>query len=515
MKFIPSIIFSLALASSVAVANAMDFEAGGKESSAVGVRVTDISRSESGDITARLDLDLSRARFKGNEEIVVTPMWVNTPDTLRLTSFAVAGRNRWYDALRNGTDIPYLFKGWDNHELRVFRDFWPSVAMNPTGLTAVNELSYTTRYLPWMETATFLIDVEQRGCASCMKKNKEGTYDEYYALAQTDFVPKEYTAEFVYVTPVAEVVKSREVSGRAFIDVKVNQTNIIPDYLRNASELAKIMATIDSVKSDKDITVTSLAISGTASPEGSYANNVRLAKGRTEALSEYVRKLNDFPKGFIKETYEPVDWKGLAEWLSGNIIDNGEAILAIVEGDLPPEQRNNKIKTTYPTQYKWLLDNVYPSLRHSDYSIEFTIRTFTSVEEILEVMATAPQKLSLAELFKAASSQPEGSELYTEAFEIAVRMFPEDPAANLNAGIAALKRGDYAMAQRYFAKAGNSDEARYEKALLAALQGDYDTALSEFRLLQSSSVPSVATAAMNGAAQIIAIQNAKTWQELE
>lgn len=454
-------------------ANALEIVDGGKKGSVITLDVMDIDRQDN-QIFIDMVLDLTQANLKGNSEIVLTPKLVNGDNYADFGNYGVMGRNRWIYAERNGSDLFAIFKGFGKEK-------------------EVNNISLSMPWQPWMEEALFMVDVQNVGCANCKKSN------DLYGLAVTDFVPRVYEAEFVYVTPIAEAVKTREVSGRAFIDFKVNQTVILPDYRMNALELAKITATIDSVKNDKDITVTSLGIKGTASPEGPYANNERLAKGRTEALAEYVRNLYRFPKGFVQMNYEPVDWAGLAEWLENNAIENGNEILAIVEGSLPPEQRNSQIQKTYPKQYKWLLDNVYPSLRHSDYNIEFTIREYTQVDEILEVMMTAPQKLSLAELFKAASSQPEGSELYTEAFEIAVRMYPDDPAANLNAGIAAMKRGDYTMAEKYLKKAGDGDEARYSRAVLTALTGDYTKALKEFKDLSRDSRSVVAPAASRAA----------------
>lgn len=106
--------------------------------------------------------------------------------------------------------------------------------------------------------------------------------------------------DLAYITPAAETVKSRDLQGRAYIDFPVNVTEIRADYRGNAVELAKIRATIDSVRQDKDITLTSLSIKGFASPEGSYAANERLARGRTLSLKSHVEKLYAFPKASSK-----------------------------------------------------------------------------------------------------------------------------------------------------------------------------------------------------------------------
>ena len=64
----------------------------------------------------------------------------------------------------------------------------------------------------------------------------------------------------------------------------------------------------------------------------------------------------------------------------------------------------------------------------------------------------------------------------SEVFETAVRMFPDDTAANLNAANAAMRRGDLTGAKRYLAKAGDSPEAVYARSALAIRQKDYDSA---------------------------------------
>ena len=227
------------------------------------------------------------------------------------------------------------------------------------------------------------------------------------------------------------------------------------------------------MKNDPDITVTSIFIAGTASPEGPYDNNVYLAKNRTIALKDYVTNLYNFPKDFIQTDYDPVDWKGLREWLENNPIENRDLILAIVNSDIEDYARNSKIRKDFPVQYQWLLKNVYPALRHSDYRIEYQIRQYTSVEEIAEVIKTTPQKLSLSEMYTLAASLQPGTPEYNDVFEIAVRMYPNDETANLNAANAALARGDLLYAERYLEKAGNSPEAVYARGILEGYNGNY------------------------------------------
>ena len=143
---------------------------------------------------------------------------------------------------------------------------------------------------------------------------------------------------------------------------------------------------------------------------------------------------------------------------------------------MDPDAKDAKIKRTYPEEYRFLLMEVYPALRHSDYTIDYTIRTFTDPEEILRLMKTAPQKLSLNEFYIAAATLEHGTPEYEDLWETAVRMYPDSEVALVNAANAALSAGHLKRAEECLAKAGNGADAIYTRGNLAALKGDFDLA---------------------------------------
>ena len=79
-------------------------------------------------------------------------------------------------------------------------------------------------------------------------------------------------------------------------------------------------------------------------------------------------------------------------------------------------------------------------------------------------------------MYAVAQTYGTGSKEYNEVFETAVRLFPDDEAANLNAANAAMQRNDTAGAARYLEKAGEEAAAEYARGILAALRGEYDAA---------------------------------------
>lgn len=422
-----------------------------------------------------MEMDMSEVKLKSAHELMVTPALVAAGEHLELPSVVIAGRNRYYYYLRNGEEL----KG-----RRLCR----------AKKTEAVHYETSVPYEGWMETSELVLEQDSCGCSDLIVKNDD-------LLAALDFRPKVFTPVFVFIQPEVEAVKERHLDGQAYIDFPVNRTEIYPDYRRNPEELKKIIATIDEVKNNPDTRITSLHIKGYASPEGSYANNTRLAKGRTETLKDYVQDMYSFADGVIHTGFEPEDWAGLRRNVEASSLEHRDAILAVIDGSLTPDAKDRKIKADYPQEYAYLLREVYPGLRHSDYVVEYVVRAYTDVEEAKRVLADRPGNLSLDELYMIAASYPQGSDEYSEVFATAVRLFPDDEVANLNAANVAMSRKDLTSAKKYLAKAGDMPQATYARGVCAALEGDYDRARS---LLQKAKEQGVAEAgdALNRIEQI-------------
>ena len=286
-----------------------------------------------------------------------------------------------------------------------------------------------------------------------------------------------------YITPQAEQQKTRQLSGRAFLDFVVNKTDIRPDYRGNATELAKVLRTIDVVRQDSFTTITHVSIHGYASPEGSYQNNTRLAKGRAQAFAAYVQGLISLPAQVFSVQSTPEDWDGFLAAIDS--MPELNVLKAIAHSDLQPDEKEQQMRRRYPQQWHTALTQVFPALRHSDYEVNYTVRPFT-VKEAARVIREKPQHLSLNEMFLVANTYTPGSQDYNDVFETAVRMFPDDETANLNAAVIALRKNDLDAAGRYLQKAGNSPEALNARAVLAIRQNRFEEGE---QLLQQADIP--------------------------
>ena len=401
------------------------------------------------EVEVRLTIDAGKLHPGKDREYTLTPTLYNPEgtDSVSLEPVTVAGRNLYFLHERHG-DMA----------------FEPIYRAGKVGV-----LSYSQRVAApeWLDSARLVIDVRMRNCCNYypLPKIPVGEIEQPKFVPIIDFGKPKNRIDSLRP-------KTRKIDGRAYINFPVNRIELYPDYMNNPAELKKIIGTIDSVKNDKDIQVDSIFIKGYASPEGSYANNVRLAKGRTATLKDYVEKMYTFPKDFIQTAFEPEDWEGLREYVMHSSIPYREEILAIIDSDLEPDPKNTAIQRRFPKEYAFLLATVYPSLRHSDYSIFYTIRTFTNPQEIISLTKTAPQKLSEEEVAFALSTLTPGSPESNDLYETAARIFPHNADFCMGAANAAIDREDFKGAENYLDRAGNTARVAYARGVIAASRGN-------------------------------------------
>lgn len=421
--------------------------------------VSSSSLEQRGDmLDVNIKFDVQSLKVKSCETVLLTPMLVTENDTIGLPDVALCGRRSYLQYRRHN-----LF-GYSMPDSLAY--------VGETGDTYIYKQTLPVRAS--LDEAQLTVGVRRYGCGH--RPVDDGSLlatGNRWVNPTIDLANMEH-----YVRPAAEIEKVRTLSGRANVEFPVNRTILLEDFRNNFPELASIRAGIDSVKNDKDVTINNISIHGFASPEGPYDNNVRLAKGRTEAVKDYVKNLYALSDRLLTTTHTPEDWEGLEEWVVGSNISSRDGILAIIRDEsLAPDARDQKLKQNYPKEYETLLNMVYPSLRHTDYKIEYTVRSYIDPKEILEVMHVRPGNLSLDELYVAASSLEPGSPEFNEVFDIAVRLHPESAEANLNAANAALAAGDINSAEKYLEKAGDTPQADYARALLALKKNELGAAM--------------------------------------
>lgn len=432
-----------------------------------------------------MKIDPRSFKLSLNREIEITPiLWsADSTEAEVLPSVMIAGKNMYYYNLRN--DRPAA-----------------PAALYRAGKGSTVSYSQSVEYKPWMETSTLGFMTHELGCCGAPKGD-----DKTIPAAKIDYRPVIYKPEFIYTHPKASGEKIFNLKGQAYIDFPVNRTEIYPEYRKNPVELAKIVSTIDAVRDNKDASVKRISLKGFASPEGPYMNNVRLARGRTQSLKEYVGKLYDFAPSVYATSFEPEDWEGLRDSLEVSTLPHRNELLALIAENIEPDKKDALMKQRFPADYAYILKNIYPALRHTNYVITYAIKQYTDPAEIKRVMEQRPQELSLEEFYLLAQSYEPGSKDFNHVFDVAVKMFPQDAVANLNAANAAMSAGNMKNAGEYLARSGNGADADYARGVYYALEKNYDEAL---KYLKSASEKGMRPQAEEAIKTIEAVRNTKT-----
>lgn len=428
-------------------------EAAGQQVDGLGLTDISITRQNDSTLTVGMTLNPRECHLKRSQLVEVVPM-IQSADgqySAELTPYAVAGKNQYYYNVRSGFPGAIYLSG-SKTPVRYFE---------------------AVPWQDWMGEATVGLVVRRSTCCNAPDEQSD------IPVAELNFIPPVIPVpeDLQWIVPVATDTKVYNIEGKAYVNFPVNRTEIFPDYMNNPIELKKITSSIDTVRDNPDATIESITLTGYASPEGPYLNNVRLAKGRTEAVKAYVSKLYDFPESVYKTASVPEDWGGLREYIEKSQMALRDRMLSFIDSDYPIEKRNDRFRELFPADYPWLLKNVYPWLRHTDYLIKYTVRNYTDVEEIKKVLKTRPENLSLYEIYLLANCYEPGSDEYVQVFETAVKLYPHDELANINAANIALTRDDLQLAESYLLRAGDSPQAIYARAMLAAKNKDYDKAL--------------------------------------
>lgn len=342
-------------------------------------------------------------------------------------------------------------------------------------------------YEEWMDDAYLNMVEDLCGCGGANLSSVQNQIFPSIELEQIEVYSPQ--PKLAYIIPAVEQIKRRAEIKDVFLDFKVGSAAVIGSLNRNADELQKVEKMIREVKEDGNVKITGLTFKGYASPEGSVASNLRLSDARALSMKNYLISQIDLGDISVKSEGLGEDWEELEKLLSESSVQDKDKLLGIIRqcGTTDAcEMRMRNVAGGMP--YLQMLSTLYPKLRRTVCSVDYTVRDF-SVEEGKAIIKSHPQQLSLNEMYMVANSYPAGSEEFNDVFETAVRMFPNDDIASLNAANSAIERGDLVSAEKYLDRVNTTrGEAQNSRGILLMLKGDYDNAEAYFRRAQHAGV---------------------------
>jgi len=305
-------------------------------------------------------------------------------------------------------------------------------------------IDLTTPFEKWMRQSDIIFQEKGSGCNGCrLVANQNPLIIPINLPAPALFEPK---YNIVFLTPPVEEIKQRSESHSAFVNYEVAKHVLLPNYKNNANILAEVDKIISEVKNDDNLTITQFKVAGYASPEGNANSNQILSENRATAFINYLRDRYGFNTSQISVSGMGEDWAGLRKAVAASSVEDRDAVLDLIDNVSDVNQRKARLKSLSGGRtYRNLLDNYYPPLRRNDYTITYVARPF-NIEEARVVFKKSPHHLSLNEMYVLANAYSRTSEEFKEIFDVAVRLYPHDQIAVINASAKDIENGAYDVA---------------------------------------------------------------------
>lgn len=276
-----------------------------------------------------------------------------------------------------------------------------------------------------------------------------------------------FETNVTFVCPQAEAVKERTATATVRITYPVNRWQVYPHFGNNEAELRRVDSLLSPVATDTaTYRVLSVSIIGYASPEDTYSHNMTLSEKRAGAMRDYLRSRYRLATARLTSEGRGEDWEGLRRAVESSGMEAGDRVLHIIDTYGIFNGREKRLMDLQGGKpYRYMLENLYPPLRRMEMKIFYRVRAFRA-DEAAQLLGSRPQDLSHREMYEAARAGNSDLTIikrrddYGREYDIAVRYFPDDDIANINASSAALVRGDLEQAWFFLGKVKSNPLAR-------------------------------------------------------
>ena len=318
--------------------------------------------------------------------------------------------------------------------------------------------------------------------------------------------PQELTDTNLIPKPEMKLLMDAGVSKINFV---LGKAKVDENDAESVQNIQSIKQKIQAIVNNEFATLKSIEIVGYASPEGSYKQNLSLAKARTDLiLKELAASLDPSVAKFVDLTSESVvePWSKVATMLRETdpelaaYIDDLVYKYADTHDKIIPHMRNHKKYRTF------LLKETLPSLRKVEYTLNYSEFRKLKDHEIWDRYNAKTEEISRYEYWRLIDTAPdsltryslisEGLEKYPNftyvANDLAIQLIKQD-SVNLeilkpslgrrapepviyNQALMALGAREVAMADSLSRLLPMNDTTAYLKSITAALAGDYEGA---------------------------------------
>lgn len=365
------------------------------------------------------------AEVRTQQLVRITPVYVSADRSkeLRLPNIYVAGTSR-YKVLKRQHDL--------GNEDDLVREIYsrPEGTVYARGIKELPHMVYERPFESWMARGHMELEIQTYSCGNCPKAPLLLAQGDPQAMAV--FGPQDY--KYNYIEPAAVAFKEYSESHDANIRFDVAKHDLRKNFGNNAKELALLDEFVRKATQIEGAELQTVRIEGYASPEAAYDYNLALSERRTKTLYDYVKSTHPTLLKQVEVIAKGMgeDWAGLRKLVEASDLPERQTIIAIIDKYDTDTPREIDIKALDEGKvYRNLLDNYYPLLRRTTFTMGYRVRPFET-SELARIYSVNSKLLSLNELYTLANQLVARGESPVAIYRTAYEQNSNDPVAQLN-----------------------------------------------------------------------------------
>lgn len=455
------------------------------------------------------------SKRQSEKVVTVTPdLYVLTPDTVRRINMDVVfhipehyltKRNRLVitPQLLNGTEVkdeytpvildaPVYNKKVNRKQiLENYTDPYQEQAIKADKVSHSFNLPYTqTLQLPeGTESGQIVAVVSTDGCGACTGidtipvaaiSNPVSLMGDVKESLQLSWIEPEFV-----IRP-----KVHEGRGEAKLQFAINKSDINLAMGDNQKEMEGMLNALQPILKDTLATLGNVIITGLASADGSLAYNTILSRNRAQSAKNWLVSqlhLNAAGQRTFKVNSRPEGWEPV---LSAMTMAGDKDSVAVKEILEKYSTENDDVQERYIRRLScWnnIKENYLQKDRKVEYIYTYTMKSFTTDVELLEMYASRPDAFNEEELLRV-STLKRSNEEKKEVYQTILNYFPQSQIAANNYAVLLLREGNSQGAIEVLAAlSDHSSEVLNSMAASYVYQNNYEKAVE---LLQGVDLPS-------------------------
>lgn len=165
----------------------------------------------------------------------------------------------------------------------------------------------------------------------------------------------------------------------------INVAHLQPNLDENSEALRALSNFIEQTMADTVTRISSVAITGYASPDGPYALNERLAKQRAQDFKSYVdSKYNLSAKYAVTTSGVAEDWENCRAMIESSLtIPHKDSVMRIINSAVSNDTKEQQLKKMTDT-WNFMRTDILPRLRRVDIVINYARGTIVEERTLIE-----------------------------------------------------------------------------------------------------------------------------------